>query len=925
MSSDNSFNRPIIPRSEASTYTSHRPTPPPIPAGLKPALPTIKTTNDLTGMTEEESFVDAHRPVFGKALTNVDHFISLDPKHVSRRSDSLTSEESVESLPDESMSIPKELPISESMQRRQKEWAERGAAMIVKDVTDKETGKVTKHVMKKGINDFKFGETLGDGSYSTVLLATSIESGKKYAVKILNKEYLIKQKKVKYVNIEKNTLQRLKNTKGIISLFFTFQDETSLYFLLEYAPNGDLLSLMRKHGSVNEVCTKYYAAQIIDALDFMHSKGVIHRDLKPENILLDTDMKAKLTDFGTARLLESTSPGDIKYDLLTRSNSFVGTAEYVSPELLNDSYVDFRCDIWAFGCIVFQMIAGKPPFKANNEYLTFQKVMKVQFAFTAGFPVRIRDLVKNILIKDPDRRILIPQIKAHQFFADVNFNDGSVWENDPPELGPYKISARALQSQVPKVNPSPVPNSITETARQTSTSPKLTPKSSTTSAHRFGSETVSTTKKREVDPRTQRILDNVKKEIYQRNQKRAPQKPSPQFTSPSTPNDISPNPAAAAAAALQHVKQTPNGMAAKSATSSAGSGRIQRKVSGNSYSAGAHYSSPKSTVSSSSFNTRKSSSDIPPMSKVDILWSFYLKNIQERVVKMGDLSITAVKNQNLELKINKSKLALLDVDSRTQKKNTLLSQVVRGGGNVTGFRQDTSDLTEQDYYNEYLVDPENIDTKFRKQPNTDDNASSEGISKLKHFFSKTPNSPTEFIPQSDFVKRMCVLTTFGRCLLFARRSKINMNSELFYDLEYEIDLSQLGVHIKEVVLEKKTEPNEMFVVQTPFKSFVFQTEESETPLWLKSLVSAIKIKNERFPVTEPSINPIANQAAFLAEHEAENQLNDHKVTSPYLTKRSSSFTSQKQKQNISGKLATRPISSGSRMLSRSEQIFRTNK
>lgn len=925
MSSEDSFNKPIIPTSGSARSVMHRPTPPPIPMELShPPLPTIRTTDDLSNLSEMKPFGKPNPPVLTKALTDVDNFISLDPKYLNRRNDSLSSVETIDSTRDDNISIPKELPISESMQRRQKEWADRGAAMIVKDVPDKQTGKITKQVIKKGINDFKFGETLGDGSYSTVLLATSIESNKKYAVKILNKEYLIKQKKVKYVNIEKNTLQRLKNTKGIISLYFTFQDESSLYFLLENAPNGDLLSLMRKHGSVNEKCTQYYAAQIIDALGFMHDKGVIHRDLKPENILLDVDMKVKLTDFGTARLLDSTSEDDLKYDLLTRSNSFVGTAEYVSPELLNDNYVDFRCDIWAFGCILFQMIAGKPPFKANNEYLTFQKVMKVQFAFTAGFPMTVRDLVKNILIKNPERRLLINQIKAHQFFADVNFGNGSVWDKDPPELGPYKVSARALQSSVPKVASSPAINPIHEPVRQSSVSPKITPKNTTT-AQRPNGDTTSTTTKRELDPRTQRILNNVKKEISQRNHRRAALKPSQQYSGSPSQGDITPNPATAAAAALQQIKQPLNETTAKSSTSSAGSGRSQRKPSGSNRSASTNSSSSKSAPPSSSSNIRKISSDLSPMSKLDIMWSYYLKNIQERVIKMGEINVTTLKNQSLEAKISKSKLSLLDADGRVQKKNTLLTQVVRGGGNVTGFRQENSNLVEHDFYSEYLIDPENVEASYRKQSGADE-ASHEGMSKLKHFFSKAPDAPAEFIAQSEYIKRMCVITTFGRCLLFARKNKINQNSNLFYDLEYEIDLSQLGVRIKEVVPEKKTSSKDIFVVQTPFKTFVFQTDESDTLVWLHSLTSAIKSKNERFTNNETSINPIANKAALLAEQEAETQLNGYKTTkTPFLTKRRSSFTSQRQKQNNNGKLGTRPISSGSRMLSRSEQIFRTNK
>ncbi|CAI4057834.1 hypothetical protein SUVZ_02G5950 [Saccharomyces uvarum] len=348
-----------------------------------------------------------------------------------------------------------DMGLDPSMRRRRDEWAERGAAKIIKEVVDPTTGELTKHVVKMGIKDFKFGEQLGDGSYSSVVLATARDSGKKYAVKVLSKEYLIRQKKVKYVTVEKLALQKLNGTKGIIRLFFTFQDEASLYFLLEYAPHGDFLALIKKHGSLNEQCARYYASQIIDAVDSLHTIGIIHRDIKPENILLDKDMKVKLTDFGTAKILpeepSDDADGNPCFDLNARSKSFVGTAEYVSPELLNDSYTDSRCDIWAFGCILFQMVAGKPPFKASNEYLTFQKVMKIQYAFTAGFPQIIKDLVKKLLVKEPNDRLTIEQIKAHIFFQSVNFDDGSVWDDDPPEIQPYKISAEALKP-LPKVS-----------------------------------------------------------------------------------------------------------------------------------------------------------------------------------------------------------------------------------------------------------------------------------------------------------------------------------------------------------------------------------------------------------------------------------------------------------------------------------------
>ncbi|CAJ0768738.1 22747_t:CDS:2 [Entrophospora sp. SA101] len=185
----------------------------------------------------------------------------------------------------------------------------------------------TPSVRKKGIKDFEIGRTLGEGSYSTVMFARDRSTGREYAMKILDKKHIIKEKKVKYVHIEKNTLNRL-NHPGIIRLYYTFQDN----FVLDHAKNGELLTFIKKLGSFDINCTQYYAAQILSVIEYMHSQGVIHRDLKPENILLDERMHIKVTDFGTAKLLEQNEHG-LEDD---RANSFVGTAEYVSPELLKE-------------------------------------------------------------------------------------------------------------------------------------------------------------------------------------------------------------------------------------------------------------------------------------------------------------------------------------------------------------------------------------------------------------------------------------------------------------------------------------------------------------------------------------------------------------------------------------------------------------
>ena len=329
------------------------------------------------------------------------------------------------------------------------DWKERGAAIGVRQELDADGNPVSRFV-KKGVKDFNFGRTLGEGSYSTVLAATDRQTLKEYAIKVLDKRHIIKEKKVKYVNIEKDTLNRLTEHPGVVRLYYTFQDERSLYFVLDLASGGELLGVLKKLGTFDEECTRFYGAQILDTIAYMHAKGVIHRDLKPENVLLDDQMHVKITDFGTAKILDlprrqqegangvngssGGNPMDGSKD--SRANSFVGTAEYVSPELLMNKHACKASDLWALGCIIYQLLAGRPPFKAANEYQTFQKIVGLEYEFPAGFPEVAKDLIERLLVLDPATRLTIEHAQRHEFFKGIVWGRG-LWKQKAPRLKSY--------------------------------------------------------------------------------------------------------------------------------------------------------------------------------------------------------------------------------------------------------------------------------------------------------------------------------------------------------------------------------------------------------------------------------------------------------------------------------------------------------
>ncbi|KAI6135820.1 kinase-like protein [Pisolithus thermaeus] len=281
--------------------------------------------------------------------------------------------------------------------------------------------------------DFSFTSTLGEGSYSTVMRARYIRTGQEYAIKIIDKNHLIRKDKMAVAMAEKNALVKLgTGHPGIIHLHWTFQDEWSLFFVLDLAINGEMQSRISCMGSLSLACARHYTAQIMDALDYMHSKDVIHRDLKPENLLLDNEFRIKITDFGTGKLLE---PGQ------ERANSWVGTAQYIAPELLERSETSRSSDLWSLGCIVYQMIAGRFAFHGLSEYLTWQKIKALDYTFPEGFDGEAKDFVQRLLILDPTQRlgagvegspISRAALRAHPFLSSVKWE--TLWTDPVPPL-----------------------------------------------------------------------------------------------------------------------------------------------------------------------------------------------------------------------------------------------------------------------------------------------------------------------------------------------------------------------------------------------------------------------------------------------------------------------------------------------------------
>ncbi|CAG0916400.1 unnamed protein product [Notodromas monacha] len=307
---------------------------------------------------------------------------------------------------------------------------------------------------KRKPEDYQFLKAIGEGSFSTVYLCREVVGRRFLAVKVCRKKLIIKEKKVDYVKREKQAYQILdsqwkETCPFFVKLACSFQDVSCLYYVLTLADKGDLLLYLNTNGAMDLPCASFYTGELVHALEHMHGLGIIHRDVKPENILLNSAMHIRISDFGSSKILrgpfappsENTESnegsGDGSAASHKRRMSFVGTAQYVSPEILNNWPSTPAADLWALGVVTFQMLANRPPFQAQASYTIFQKILKLEYKFPENFPETAQDLIKKLLVIEPIERLgardikVYSSLKAHEFFAGLDFE--TLYKTTPPD------------------------------------------------------------------------------------------------------------------------------------------------------------------------------------------------------------------------------------------------------------------------------------------------------------------------------------------------------------------------------------------------------------------------------------------------------------------------------------------------------------
>uniref|UniRef100_A0A8C4I813 Rho-associated protein kinase n=1 Tax=Dicentrarchus labrax TaxID=13489 RepID=A0A8C4I813_DICLA len=280
--------------------------------------------------------------------------------------------------------------------------------------------------------DFDRVKVIGRGAFGEVQLVRHKASQKVYAMKLLSKFEMIKRSDSAFF-WEERDIMAFSNSPWVVQLCCAFQDEHYLYMVMEYMPGGDLVNLTSTY-DVPEKWAKFYTAEVVMALDAIHSMGFIHRDVKPDNMLLDRLGHLKLADFGTCMKMDSTG--------MVHCDTAVGTPDYISPEVLKsqggDGYYGRECDWWSVGVFIFEMLVGDTPFYADSLVGTYSKIMDHKNSLNFPDDVEISKDAKNIIcafLTDREVRLGrngVEEIKRHPFFKNDQWTFDTIRDTVAP-------------------------------------------------------------------------------------------------------------------------------------------------------------------------------------------------------------------------------------------------------------------------------------------------------------------------------------------------------------------------------------------------------------------------------------------------------------------------------------------------------------
>ncbi|WCJ41222.1 CBL-interacting protein kinase 23 [Euphorbia peplus] len=296
------------------------------------------------------------------------------------------------------------------------------------------------------VGRYELGRTLGEGTFAKVKFARHVLTGDNVAIKILDKEKVLKHKMIGQIKREISTMKLIKHP-NVIRMCEVMASKTKIYIVMEFVTGGELFDKIASKGRLKEDEARKYFQQLINAVDYCHSRGVCHRDLKPENLLLDATGTLKVSDFGLSAL-----PQQVREDGLLHTTC--GTPNYVAPEVINNKgYDGAKADLWSCGVILFVLMAGYLPFEESNLMSLYKKIFKADFTCPPWFSTSAKKLIKRILDPNPVTRITIAEVIENEWFkkgyspptfeqADVSLDDVNSIFNDSVECQNLVVERR---------------------------------------------------------------------------------------------------------------------------------------------------------------------------------------------------------------------------------------------------------------------------------------------------------------------------------------------------------------------------------------------------------------------------------------------------------------------------------------------------